>query len=196
MIESLGSSSLSSRPDASASARSRELSAEQQRQIQELREIDRKVRAHEQAHIAVGRDLVRGGATYTYQVGPDDKRYAVSGEVSIDGSPGRTPEETIPKAQHIRETALAPADPSAQDRNVASAASRMEAEAQLELLAKQREESSQSASSDSGKSDKADTTDNSPATESSRQSGARLYQSVAQSGDYGTVPGMMLNSFA
>lgn len=66
MIESLGSSSLGSRPDAYASARSRELSAEQQRQVQELREIDRKVRAHEQAHIAAGGDLVRGGATYTY----------------------------------------------------------------------------------------------------------------------------------
>lgn len=190
MIESLGSSSLSSRPDASPTARSRELSAEQQRQVQELREIDRKVRAHEQAHIAVGRDLVRGGATFTYQVGPDDKRYAVSGEVSIDASPGRTPEETIPKAQHIRETALAPADPSAQDRSVASAASRMEAEAQLELLAKQREESAQSTSSESGNSD------DSSAIEPSEQSATRLYQSVARGGDYGTVPGMLLNSFA
>lgn len=193
MIESLGSSSLSSRPDASASARSRELSAEQQRQIQELREIDRKVRAHEQAHIAVGRDLVRGGATFTYQVGPDDKRYAVSGEVSIDTSPGRTPQETIPKAQHIRETALAPAEPSAQDRSVASVASRMEAEAKLELQAEQREESEKSASPESGGSDYAS---NASATEASRQSGTRLYQSVARGSDYGTVPGRMLNSFA
>ena len=193
MIESLGSSSLGSRPDAYASARSRELSAEQQRQVQELREIDRKVRAHEQAHIAAGGDLVRGGATYTYQVGPDDKRYAVGGEVSIDASPGKTPEETIPKAQHIRETALAPAEPSAQDRSVASAASRMEADAQLELLAKQREESARSASSDSGVSGNADSLS---ATEASKRSGTRLYQSVARGGDYNALPGLMLNSFA
>lgn len=193
MIESLGSSSLGSRPDAYASARSRELSAEQQRQVQELREIDRKVRAHEQAHIAAGGDLVRGGATYTYQLGPDDKRYAVGGEVSIDASPGKTPEETIPKAQHIRETALAPAEPSAQDRSVASAASRMEADAQLELLAKQREESARSASSDSGVSGNADSLS---ATEASKRSGTGLYQSVARGGDYNALPGLMLNSFA
>ena len=193
MIESLGSSSLGSRPDAYASARSRELSAEQQRQVQELREIDRKVRAHEQAHIAAGGDLVRGGATYTYQLGPDDKRYAGGGEVSIDASPGKTPEETIPKAQHIRETALAPAEPSAQDRSVASAASRMEADAQLELLAKQREESARSASSDSGGSGNADSLS---ATEASKRSGTRLYQSVARGGDYNALPGLMLNSFA
>ena len=193
MIESLGSSSLGSRPDAYASARSRELSAEQQRQVQELREIDRKVRAHEQAHIAAGGDLVRGGATYTYQLGPDDKRYAVGGEVSIDASPGKTPEETIPKAQHIRETALAPAEPSAQDRSVASAASLMEADAQLELLAKQREESARSASSDSGVSGNADSLS---ATEASKRSGTRLYQSVARGGDYNALPGLMLNSFA
>ena len=193
MIESLGSSSLGSRPDAYASARSRELSAEQQRQVQELREIDRKVRAHEQAHIAAGGDLVRGGATYTYQLGPDDKRYAVGGEVSIDASPGKTPEETIPKAQHIRETALAPAEPSAQDRSVASAASRMEADAQLELLAKQREESARSASSDAGVSGNADSLS---ATEASKRSGTRLYQSVARGGDYNALPGLMLNSFA
>jgi hypothetical protein len=169
------------------------LSVEQQRQVEKLREIDRKVRAHEQAHIAAGGDLVRGGANFSYQLGPDDKRYAVSGEVSIDASPGRTPEETIPKAQRIREAALAPAEPSAQDRNVASAASRMEADAQLELLAKQREESARSASSGSGVSGKVDSLS---ATEVSKQSGTRLYQSVARGGDYNALPGLMFNSFA
>ena len=61
-------------------------------------------------------------------------------EVSIDVSPGRTPEETIPKAQHIRATALAPADPSPQDRSVAATASRMEGEARIELAVQQRVE--------------------------------------------------------
>lgn len=114
-----------------------ELTPEQQRQVEVLKNTDRKVRAHEQAHLAVGADLVRGGASFTYETGPDNKRYAVGGEVSIDTSPGRTPEDTIPKAQHIRATALAPVDPSPQDRSVAAQASRMESDARLEVSAKQ-----------------------------------------------------------
>ena len=115
------------------------LTPEQQRQVDLLKQVDQKVRTHEQAHIAVGADLVRGGASFTYQMGPDDKRYAVAGEVSIDASPGRMPQDTIPKAQHIRATALAPVDPSPQDHNVAAQASRMESEARLEVAVKQRE---------------------------------------------------------
>ena len=127
---------------ASRSAKSTEsqLTAEQQRQVQQLKETDRKVRAHEQAHMSVGADLVTSGPSYSYETGPDNQRYAVGGEVSIDASPGRTPEETIPKAQHIRATALAPVDPSPQDHNVAAQASRMEGEARIELSVQQREQ--------------------------------------------------------
>lgn len=115
-----------------------ELTPEQQQQINKLKQTDSKVRAHEQAHIAVGASLVRGGPTYGYQTGPDNKRYAVSGEVSIDTSPARTPEATIPKAQHIRATALAPADPSPQDHSVAAQASQMEQRARRELAAQEQ----------------------------------------------------------
>ncbi len=114
------------------------LTPEQQRQVNNLQQIDRKVHAHEQAHLAVGTDLVRGGASYTYDTGPDKKRYAVGGEVSIDASLGRTPEETVHKAQHIRAAALAPADPSPQDNSVAAQASRMESKALQEITAKQQ----------------------------------------------------------
>jgi len=113
-------------------ARSGELSAEQQRQVGALQRTDRAVRAHEQAHMAAGAGLVRG-SSYSYESGPDKRRYAVAGEVSIDTSPGRTPEETIAKARQIRAAALAPADPSTQDRRVAAAASQMEMQAQQEL---------------------------------------------------------------
>ena len=116
-----------------------ELSPEQQRQVSQLKQIDQKVRTHEQAHLSVGADLVRGGASYTYETGPDNKRYAVAGEVSIDASPARTPEDTIPKAQHIRATALAPAEPSPQDHSVAAQATRMENAARMEVSVKQRE---------------------------------------------------------
>ena len=117
-----------------------ELTPEELRVVRQLEQTDRKVRAHEQAHLSVGADLVRGGATYGYEVGPDNKRYAVSGEVSIDASPGKTPAETIPKAQHIRATALAPVDPSAQDHRVAAAASQMEIDARMELAQQRSDE--------------------------------------------------------
>jgi len=122
-----------------ASGPANELTVEEERQIQQLKETDRKVRAHEQAHLAVGADLIRGGPSFTYQIGPDNKRYAIGGEVSIDTSPGRTPKETIPKAQHIRETALAPSDPSSQDYRVAAHASRMESSARIEVVAEERD---------------------------------------------------------
>lgn len=108
--------------------------------VRQLEQTDRKVRAHEQAHLSVGADLVRPWSDHSYAVGPDNKRYAVGGEVSIDASPGKTPVETIPKAWfHIRATALAPVDPSAQDHRVAAAASQMEIDARMEL-AQQLEE--------------------------------------------------------
>lgn len=127
------------RPNASsvggrgASLSKTELSPAQQQLVARLRETDRAVRAHEAAHLAVGGDLVRGGASFSYAIGPDRKRYAVSGEVSIDVSPARTPQETIPKAQHIRATALAPVDPSPQDHAVAGVATRLENNARREL---------------------------------------------------------------
>lgn len=124
----------------SASALASELSPAEQQQVQQLKEIDRKVRAHEQAHLLVGADLVRGGPSFSYTSGPDNRLYAVAGEVSIDTSPARTAEETIPKAQHIRATALAPADPSPADHSVAAQAARMESAARVELAVQQREE--------------------------------------------------------
>ena len=113
------------------------LTPEQLQVVRQLEQTDRKVRAHEQAHLSVGADLVRGGPSYSYETGPDDKRYAVAGEVSIDASPGKTPEETIPKAQHIRSAALAPVDPSAQDYRVAASATQMEVDARMALAKEQ-----------------------------------------------------------
>ncbi|MDR1995204.1 putative metalloprotease CJM1_0395 family protein [Azonexus sp.] len=134
MIGAIGSSSLSS---LAAAARGSELSLEQQRQLVALQRADREVRAHEQAHMAAGAGLVRG-SSYSYEAGPDNRRYAVAGEVSIDASPGRTPEETIAKARQIRAAALAPADPSTADRQVAAAAGQMEMQAQRELAQTER----------------------------------------------------------
>lgn len=114
--------------DASTSG---QLTEEQQQMVRELQKRDREVRSHEAAHQAAGGGLA-GGASFSFQTGPDGRQYAIGGEVPIDVSGGRTPEETIAKAQRIRSAALAPADPSPQDRAVAAMASQMEAQARRE----------------------------------------------------------------
>ena len=123
---------------ASASASADQQTAQEQQILAQLVQVDRLVRAHEQAHLAAGAGLVRGGASYSYESGPDGKRYAVAGEVSIDVSAASTPQETLAKASQIRAAALAPADPSAQDLSVAASAARMENEALMEIAAQQR----------------------------------------------------------
>ncbi len=120
---------------AQASGESRQLSEEQQAQVQALKAREREVRAHEAAHLAAAGGLARGGASFQYETGPDDRRYAVGGEVSIDTSPGNSPEETLQKAQTIRAAAQAPARPSQQDLAVAASAGQMAAEARAELAA-------------------------------------------------------------
>lgn len=105
-----------------------------QTNIAQLKARDSAVRAHEQAHIAASGGLAEGGPSFVYQRGPDGKNYAIGGEVNIDASPGRTPQETITKAQLVRAAALAPADPSPQDRSVAAHATQMELQARAELL--------------------------------------------------------------
>ncbi len=120
-----------------------ELAADEQRMVQQLQARDRQVRGHEQAHLSASGGLANGGPSFSFTTGPDGRRYAVGGEVRIDtsGVPG-DPEATIRKAQRIRQAALAPANPSAQDQQVASQASAMEQLARAEL-AQQRIEQSQ-----------------------------------------------------
>ncbi|MBM3569230.1 MAG: hypothetical protein FJX46_10825 [Alphaproteobacteria bacterium] len=106
----------------------------ERRQVEELKRTDTAVRAHEQAHARVGGQYA-GAPRYDYQTGPDGKRYAVAGEVSIDSSPvPGDPKATIAKLKQVEAAATAPADPSAQDRAVASAARAEIQKAQAELL--------------------------------------------------------------
>lgn len=105
-----------------------------------LKEIDQKVRAHEAAHVAAAAGLVVQGARFHTVRGPDGNPYAVGGDVRIDISPGRTPEETLRKAEKIRAAALAPADPSPQDLKVAAQAAQMAAQARIELARQQAAE--------------------------------------------------------
>ena len=105
-----------------------------QREIKELKQRDREVRTHEQAHASVG-GATTGAPTFTYEIGPDGKKYAVEGEVSVDVSVvSNDPRATIRKMQNVYKAALAPVNPSAQDRKVANSAARAIVEAQSELL--------------------------------------------------------------
>ena len=110
-----------------------ELSAEEEKEVTQMKKRDREVKAHEMAHVAAGAGVVRGGAHYDYQTGPDGKRYAVGGHVSIDTSAEKEPQETIRKMQVVKKAALAPAQPSNTDRAIAAKAAITEAKARAQL---------------------------------------------------------------
>ncbi|MFO7883638.1 MAG: putative metalloprotease CJM1_0395 family protein [Desulfobacteraceae bacterium] len=112
------------------------LSEQELRLIQELKKTDAAVRRHEMAHIAAGGRYITSGARLEYKKGPDGRNYAVAGEVSIDTSPvPGDPEATAEKMRKVRQAALAPVDPSSQDRAVAAKASAQAIKASAELMA-------------------------------------------------------------
>jgi hypothetical protein len=144
------------------------LTEEEKQLVKELRARDREVRAHEQAHKAVAGSYARGGPTYTYQTGPDGRRYAVGGEISIDTSPvPNDPQATTTKAQTIRRAALAPSEPSGQDRSVAAHATRLENQARAELREEQAEKQKEATESkgDSSPFQQTGPEENTPGTE-------------------------------
>jgi hypothetical protein len=127
---------------------SNDLTPDQKDEVEKLQKRDQDVRAHEQAHMAAAGAYVKGGATFEYQKGPDGKMYAIGGEVTIDTSPVKgDPRATIAKMETIKAAALAPADPSGQDRSVAAQAEVEEAQARQEAAAQK------TGSGDSGGSD-------------------------------------------
>jgi hypothetical protein len=128
------------------SSQTQQLSREEQAQVRKLQARDREVKAHEAAHRAAAGGMA-GGGSYTYQTGPDGRSYAIGGEVSINASYSGSPEEIIRQAETIQRAALAPADPSPQDRRVASQAAAVAAQARSELHAAKREEQSQASQS-------------------------------------------------
>ncbi|SOE01696.1 putative metalloprotease CJM1_0395 family protein [Caenispirillum bisanense] len=117
-----------------------ELSPEQQARVAELKARDAEVRTHEQAHKAVG-GRYAGAPRYETTRGPDGNTYAIGGEVAIDVSPAGTPDETIDKMIQVKAAALAPAEPSPQDRRVAAMADALRLQAMAEARAQGAAES-------------------------------------------------------
>ncbi len=119
------------------------LTEKELRIIADLKAIDTKVRRHEMAHIAAGGQYITSGAHYQYKKGPDGNTYAVAGDVSIDTSPvPGDPEATIRKMHKVQRAALAPAEPSSQDKKVAAESSFIAAKALSELMMMQAKQSS------------------------------------------------------
>ena len=142
-------SSASGQPDADQDSGDRlELSEGEARQVRELKQRDREVRAHEHAHMSAGAGIVQGGASFTFQRGPDGQMYAVGGEVKIDTSTESDPDQTIRKMQQVKRAALAPAEPSGTDRAVAAQAGKIEAQARQEKIKIEKEELAQAKETD------------------------------------------------
>ncbi|KAA3662537.1 MAG: hypothetical protein DWQ10_02195 [Calditrichaeota bacterium] len=112
-----------------------QLSEEEKNEVRKLKARDSEVRVHEQAHLAAAGGLARGGANFSYTVGPDGKRYATGGEVSIDTSAvAGNPQATIRKMNTVRKAALAPMNPSAADRSIAADAAATAAKARSDFM--------------------------------------------------------------
>lgn len=107
--------------------------SEDQTKTEELKQRDQEVRAHEASHKGAAGQYAHGAARFTYVEGPDGQQYAVAGEVSIDTSKPDDPREALHKSAVLMRAALAPLQPSAQDRRVAAAANQMANEARQQI---------------------------------------------------------------
>lgn len=116
------------------------LTSEEEQQVQELKQTDREVRAHEAAHKTVGGPYA-GAVSFETTTGPDGREYAIAGEVQIDASPIlNNPEATIRKMDVVIRAALAPAEPSSQDKAVAAQAQQTRIQARQDAAKLRQEE--------------------------------------------------------
>jgi len=113
------------------------LTEQEQQKLQKLKLRDSEVKAHEQAHLSTAGKYAAGGASFSFETGPDGAKYAVGGEVPIDMGKEDSPEATIMKMQTVKRAALAPANPSSADRMIAAQADQKAAQARQELMREQ-----------------------------------------------------------
>lgn len=189
-LDSVSTSAGTSGGSASLESGASELTPEEQEQVEKLKARDAEVRLHEQTHMSVGGPYVTGGPSYTYQTGPDGKKYAIGGEVSIDlGTVSGDPQATIQKMQTVARAALAPAEPSSQDQKVAASARQKEAQARAELNQQNAEEMSGNNSTEEAASGEMAATD-----ETAPPSGAKASNLSRSAAAYQAQNAMSLNS--
>ena len=111
----------------------KELTPEEYRKIDSLKKQELKVMAKVNARLAAGGDLCEK-PRFKYETGPDGKHYKTAGEVKIDISPCKTPEETISKMHRVMKAALAGGEPTETDRAIYKEAQRLAQIAQNMLM--------------------------------------------------------------
>jgi hypothetical protein len=88
--------------------------------VAQLSKRDTEVKTHEQAHASVGGSHAQS-PSFTYEKGPDGRRYAVDGEVQIDVSVvNGDAQATLNKMMKVYSAAMAPVQPSMADIRVAA----------------------------------------------------------------------------
>ena len=122
-----------SEEQASNNSNKEELTQQEKQEVAELKTTDAEVKAHENAHKAAAAGLRTSAPNYEYETGPDGKKYAVAGDVNISYQTSSDPEVNLKNAQQLKAAALAPAEPSSQDRKVAMKAEREIAKARQEI---------------------------------------------------------------
>lgn len=109
------------------------LSDAEKKEVEHLKKRDLEVKNHERAHAAIGGRFA-GAPNYQYETGPNGIRYAIDGEVPIDLTEiANDPQATIDKMNQVYRAALAPLEPSSEDRSIASEAQRSISSAKAEL---------------------------------------------------------------
>jgi hypothetical protein len=145
----------------------KKLTPEEEAQVRKLAQRDQEVKAHEQAHVAASGGLA-GSPRYEYQTGPDGRRYAVGGEVSIRRGGATNTDQALREAEAVKRGATAPAEPSSQDMAVAA---RAEADIQR-LRVKKAQEAREGKEPEEGPAgDPATATTPAPAGEASESAG-------------------------
>ena len=181
-------------PDSNAPANNDKSQSVQQQELAVIRDLanrDREVRAHEQAHAAVGGQYA-GAANYTYERGPNGVSYAVGGEVSISAPTGGDPKTTLQAAEQIKRAALAPTDPSAQDRGVAAQASLTATQANAEIATLKSDErvalaSDEKSTSENGSSSKSQADTETDAAKSDNNSSTQAFKNITNASDVGFI---------
>ena len=90
--------------------------------LEKLQARDAKVRNHEAAHVMAAGGQAVGMPTYTYQTGPDGKRYAIGGSVNISMTTTGDAEQNARQANKAYRAAMATGEPSPRDMQAASRA--------------------------------------------------------------------------
>lgn len=118
---SASTSNIETQEEIPAKGTSLDLSQEEQEEVDSMKDRDREVRQHEQAHVVASGGMA-GTPVYQFQTGPDGRRYAAGGHVDIKTSGSSDPETALREAEMVKKAATAPAEPSGQDQAVAARA--------------------------------------------------------------------------